>query len=541
MSPPSTPPSQSARRLWWAEVVALTVAALLWCTSRTGWQIFDPRQTSWLNTGDWQVYYQAWAIYVRGPWTLQLGANPGLLYPEGLSLFYCAAIFWLCLIGKLLAPLFSGEFQLYGLWFLVCFVSQALTARWALAQAGLNGPARLAGALLVLVDPVVVTRMGHIALMTHAVVIAQLGLALRAARVPAEGARTARLSIAVALFSLGVEAYLSAQVLPLCLGVLTITWWRGARRWQAVALNLGTLLLGTVAMLWVAGAIPAGEVDRSAEGFGQFSSDLLALFNSHNTSRLVPSLPAGPRQGEGFAYLGVGAIALIPLALVGLGLGGRRALALLRDLGPVLVLVFLLAGYAWSSHVTMLGREVLNLEWAFSPFAALTSMFRTCGRFIWPLHYLLVLGIITLATKLLGGRWAATAALLVATGVQAWENIPHDAFVRPPDQPIGAAWKGTGQQYKHLAVVPVQVQWVCGYEDQAIWYLTRVAAQEHMSINSGNVGRVPRAAREACGAPFQGPLRPDTLYVVSPTHQQDPGLAGARCEVLDGFSVCRAP
>ncbi len=536
-------PERRERLFEWGEVVVLIGAGLAWCVSRSAWHVLDPRETAWMHNGDWEVYYQAWLLHTRGPWTLQLGAIPGLLYPYGLSTFYAGANFWLCLAGKLVAPFVEGEFQLYGLWYLASFIAQGLAYRFALTQAGLRGVTRLFGSLLGLVDPVQMARMGHIALMMHALTIVQLGLALRAWRRPESSASTARWTVGIAVAAVGVEAYLAGQAIPLAIAVLIVTRLVGRRPWKALALDLGLLGAGVLFMLWQVGAIPAGEVDRSAEGFGQFSSDLLALFNSQGYSQWVPPLPSGPRQGEGFAYLGVGVLALLPFALASLVRWVRaRGLRAIVPLLPLVVVVLLTAGYAWSSHVTLRGAEVLNLEWAFAPFEPITRAFRTCGRFIWPLHYLVAMGAIVLAAKLVPSRWwLAPIAFGLAAVVQAVElKANNPAFFHAPVPPVSAGWKGLGQRYQHLQIVPVQVQWVCDYDPNAVSYLTRVAAQERMTINSGNVGRVPRPIRSQCGAVFQGPMDEQTLYVVAPNHANDPGFAGGRQQLIDGLLVMTA-
>ena len=98
-----------------------------------------------------------------------------------------------------------------------------------------------------------------------------------------------------------------------------------------------------------------------------------------------------------------------------------------------------------------------------------------------------------------------------------------------------------GKKYKHIEIVPVQVQWVCDYDPAVVSFLTRVAAQERMTINSGNVGRVPRAVKAACGSTFIGPMDPETIYVAAPNHLGDPGLVGAERRVIDGVPVLTSP
>ncbi|MBL9038414.1 MAG: hypothetical protein JNG84_07870 [Archangium sp.] len=522
--------------LRWLESVVLVVAALGWTVWHIGWPVLNPLETRWMHDGDWELTYNAWLLFIRGPWTLQPGAIPALLYPYGIPVFYNAVVFWVGLVGKLAAPFVAAEFQLYGAWLVACFVGQALAYRWALEKAGVGGFARVAGALLGLMDPVLAARFGHLALMGHAVLAVQLGCALWAARSPAESLGAARASVAWAVFTVGLDGYLAAQAIPLSVAVLLIA---GRGRWRSVAPLLGALVAGVVAMLWATGAIPAAAVDPGAEGFGQFSADPLALFNSQGSSTLVPGFAAGPRQGEGFGYLGAGGLFALGAALVG-AIGQRRRLPhVARRVWPVVAMALALFVYAWSSVVMVAGRVVLDLGALYAPLHPLTNAFRGSGRFVWPVHALTLLGALVLVARSPWPRLLRAGVLVAALALQLAEKKPP----RPPTSTgpmpeLSAVWNGAGAVYRHLAIVPPQVQWVCPYNPEVVGRLTRVAAREGLTINSGHVGRVPYGFASQCGAPFVGPLDPDTLYVTGPEHVRDPGFAAASCGSFDGLVLC---
>jgi hypothetical protein len=283
-----------------------------------------------------------------------------------------------------------------------------------------------------------------------------------------------------------------------------------------------------------------------AEGFGDFSSDLATLFNPMGWSKLLPTLPASPRQGEGFGYLGLGALLLVALALASVALRFRTVRALpWRRVVPALVVVLALAVYALSWRVTWLGRPVMDLGSLYAPFAGQTSAFRASGRFIWPLHYLLVGGALVLVVRLWRERPAVSAtALGLVLALQAYDWRAERSPLRVPTRfhrLSAPEWESLRGTYQHLVLFPPQVQWACRYEEPLVNALAYTAYRLKLTFNSGYAARPPSALIEECRAslPREG-IAADTAYVVLPEHLPAFLRAGARCGVLEGLPVCVA-
>jgi hypothetical protein len=262
--------------------------------------------------------------------------------------------------------------------------------------------------------------------------------------------------------------------------------------------------------------------------------------------RLLPDLPAAPRQGEGFGYLGAGALLLGVAACVSLLVRRREARTLdWRRVLPAAVVVLLMAVYALSSRVTWLGQPVADLGGLYAPLTKATNAFRASGRFVWPLNYLLVVGAVLLMVRLWRGVPAvAVAALAVALAVQAYDVREEKSALFKPvhfQRLTSSDWDALKGPYQHLALFPPQVQWVCRYDEPLVNALAFQAYRLKLTFNSGYASRTPEALAAECHARLPtGGLDASTAYVVLP-QQVRPFLdAGARCGVVEGLPVCVA-
>jgi hypothetical protein len=137
-------------------------------------------------------------------------------------------------------------------------------------------------------------------------------------------------------------------------------------RWVPVWLGAPVAVL--VFFFWVYGFIGFQEMEKTADGFGDFSMDLLALVNPVDRSRFFRGLPQQGRQIEGLAYLGSGVFLLLTARLL-LAFRRRRPRQVLRRVGaalrthaPLLVALGGLTFFALSWAVRARGIPVLNLD-----------------------------------------------------------------------------------------------------------------------------------------------------------------------------------
>jgi hypothetical protein len=497
---------------------------------------------AWLMREDWASYFWGFAFFRNAAWSWPLGNTPNLYWPQGTSIGFTDSNPWLALLMKACSALLPLDFQYCGLWFLLCYVLQALFGTSLTAAFTKDKLQRALGGCMFALTPVLPARHPHVALSALFMITAILALHLRALR----GARRRALStlgwgIGLLVWASGTHAYLSSMVLVLWLA-LCLRLWRIDKLLSASDAALATLaaLVLTLITYWSFGYIGWKPTELTARGFGQFSSDLTAFINPQGWSRWVSTRPFQPRQWEGFAYLGTGVICLLGVRIA-LWLRHPRSLRMgLYRHGFLLAALLGMWCYALSSSIAFDGRELLNLDAFYQHIAWVTGVYRSSGRFVWPLHLSLIALALSIVARL--PRWFGTAALCLALLLQVAEFDRsrldfRDTGSAPLNDP---AWQSIGQDYRHLELVPLHLLWTCRYDTGLVNRLSYAAYVHRLTFNSGNFGRRGPDSASLCERHLaqSAALSDDTIFVVDRAYLRDFQRPDASCGSLDGLRVC---
>jgi hypothetical protein len=366
--------------------------------------------------GDLRQHLVALRAYLAEDWHWPLLQVERLHWPEGANLIYADVIPGLALLTKLWQSLTGQAVNYFGAWIFASFLLQPVAAAFLLRSLGVLRPLTLlAGCLLILALPVFPHRVDHPVLQAHWLLLLALGLALRTAR-GAEPRRSITWLAVKTLMLLFVNAYLYAMAAVLLAGATAEALRRGAFGWRAAALCVGGWLALSAILLWFLGYL-AGAAD--GWGYGYYSMNLVSPILPQRSSLLphyaqwvLGGSPAhqsgdvvdatGFQRYEGYNYLGLGALLLLLLAVA---LGWRRLWPALRRQPFVIAAAVALGVFALSNVVWLgYGRLVVLPE---PP--AILQQFRSTGRVVWPLAYLLLAG----GTALLAAARPRAALLLL--------------------------------------------------------------------------------------------------------------------------------
>ena len=195
--------------------------------------------------------------------------------------------------------------------------------------------------------------------------------------------------------------------------------------------------------------------------------NLLAFVTPLGWSRLLPACrsPARARRAKGFHYLGAGVLALVVLA-VGLAVAARRGHRPRRGarIWPPLVVAAasVMALFALSPIVTFGSRVLVDLN---GPWAAPLATFRSSGRFVWPLVYVLVIWAVVTVARRLPPRAACAVARPSPWSLQTGRSArrachcaaaPRAIRRSTPGRSSSPAdrWQAIAPHYRHVELVP---------------------------------------------------------------------------------------
>ena len=537
--------SPLVQRVSWSwPPLAAAIVGFAWFLRIGAWHTLDVTNLDWLLRGDWAQHLLGWLMFRNEPWRFPIGTLSDALYPVGATTGYMDANPIVSTLLKPFSAILPSDFQFIGPWLALCFTLQGYMGAKLTALMTDRPVHQWLGGCLFAMSPVLVWRVGHDTLCAHWIILALLLIGLR----PNADARSARrgltLCVGLVLLASGIHPYLAAMawVLTMAFAVrLAIE-----RRHVALA-GLGWWAAGcTLAML--ATFVLFGYVGRAGlggPGAGEIASDLLALVNPMGMSHLLPRL-AGPFEAEGFAFLGLGGLIACVIGVI--VIIQRRILPGTQGL-PVVVASVLLALFACAPVIRAGGHPLITMQRAFALLAPVVAPFRSTGRFIWPLHYVVLAGGVWGCVRVFPARrHAATALLACILVVQALDTDTSVAVFDPTGlvQSSMTEWAPAVGHYRHIALVPMRVLGVCGptpVPHEGVYRYMLLAYRARMTFNSGVFARIPvDAVRDACHAlelaVESGPLDPQTIYVVAPEYLDRMRDAKAVCGRIDGDWIC---
>ena len=387
--------------------------------------ILDPMNVGWLkdNEDPFQAFL-GWTAFRFSDWQWPLGLSRLVAYPNGMPLIATDSNPLVSIPLKLFSPLLPYPFQFEGWWLLISvFLSYSLAFGLFLELSGRPLGSAL-GAALVAVAPILPFRWLHNSLSSQWLILGAFSIFLRPKSDSVAVTRYAGLHALV----IALHPYFVPMVAPIAGMDLVRRSVRRLREQEGWLNSLAPLVLGSAVIAlsgliaaWVTGILVLTNVGAD---LGLFTMDPLAWFNPMGTSSILPSWTTGWGQYEGYQYLGLGGFLLVLAGAVSLAL--RRAQDA-KHLGhaalwltPAFVVWYVMAV---SPTVTAFGHVVLSLNIDNLPLVARAlSIFRSSGRFGWPITYFVLLSGVLLTLTV--DRRAALAILAAALLVQLWDLAP---------------------------------------------------------------------------------------------------------------------
>jgi len=479
-----------------------------------GWWVLLPDNLSWLGERDRAMHTLGWLFYRDAPWGLPPGDNSHLGIELANSIGLVDGLPLFAIPAKLLSAWLPRPFQYWGHWWLLCFGLQSLFGyRFARELGAVRSVALVAGGFAV-IAPIFLFRISlHMALGGHWLILAALTLYAR--RVPP--------ALWMWPLLLALAASIHVYLFVMVGGVWFAAWvqrlWLRRPAGPAIVAEPLAIAVAALAVLWAAGLFYTGTLGGA--GYGFYRLNLLWPIISQGWSELVPSLPHSNYDYEGLGFLGIGIFGALLLAVVTGSIVQIRAVAT-RRWAPLAILCVLLALFALSNVIGLLDRETLPIPLP-GPLEQLGRMFRSSGRFVWPLAYLITIGAVVLAARRLTLRLAIPVLVALFTLQVVDSQWNWSAFRRTMPAPA-ATWpvvlaspfwdRAEAAGYSRLRAIPVV------FHNPDWKALETISLRHHMDIDAIYLGRVDSAAVARLAASedaaiSKGDLEPHTLYVIN--------------------------
>ena len=492
--------------------------------------VFDPRLVDpgywiWLMEGDPATQYLGWRFFRSEPWLWPPGMIRSYGLEVGSAIVFTDSIPIAAFAAKLLSPFLEEPFQYFGMWALLCFALQGFFGGLLAALASERPVERYAITLLFVASlPVMDRAIGHFALMSHWLVLWGLWLALRPNRELSTGQW-----VAVTCIASLVHAYLLYLVLALWVAdVLRRRHFDPQPRpslgdWVRHVVVVSMALVATMALAGYF-LLPAHAVTGGAQYYGKYATNLNAFWNPGWGSRFLPGLAVMKgAELEGHAYLGLGMLVLLPVALLSLIAPGS-ARPNVKPYVPLIAVCFLLWMLAVSHLVAWGDRVVLEVPLRGRLLDTIATL-RASGRLAWVALYGLWFAAVAIVAARFAPR-AATVLIVGAVALQLADVSPRyvamrdyfaDRFIATPARRasplVSTFWPEAAKHYRTIRMAPV-ANMARGWE-----WLSLYAVDHGMAINTGQFARLsfPRvdAANRAITATLKdGPLDRSTLYLL---------------------------
>ncbi len=380
-----------------------------------GVKVINPFYDAWIlasSDPDIKQHYLGWCHFRTSAWTFPIGLIDSLSYPNPMSCLWTDSIPLFAIVFKLFRDMLPEIFQYLGIY---GFLSMALMGGFSALlirrlTAGRPGERILPfiGVIPFVLSSTLIQRMFyHTSLTAHYFIIAALLIMLDR---PERYSLKKLLGIwtALSFCLILIHPYLWAMVVIIEFFSLM----DGVIRTKTVGRFTACFILTVAAAfagLYIEGAF-YGNIPASYSA-GGYEANLAAFFNPLGYSRFLPDIGlASGTQYEGFAYLGLGMLVLTLAAAVISALelvkNRRKLFAYIEGhTTQLMATVCALCCFAFALLPNIsLGPYTLAGIVFPKPIAGFLGVFRSTGRFIWVVVYIVLAGVIYVLSGYLDRR-----------------------------------------------------------------------------------------------------------------------------------------
>lgn len=357
-----------------------------------GVTVLDITNDSWLvnSTYDLSAHYIGWLYYRDSPWQFPIGLVDGIINEYSFSIIYMDSIPIFALVFKILSPLLPSTFQYFGLYGLITFALQSILACELIFELTTNSKASILGSIFFTLSTTLFERMfRHSALAFHPIILLAIMYYIKKDKLIYRKRDTIYWCLLLIL-SCSIHAYFIPMVFAFLVAfylpeIFSKNWYKGCLK-----IVIPTLL--TIGAMYIWGYF-YGSHNISIGELGNYNSNINALFNDLGNSYIDSLMGQTTSDGiwEAYAYLGAGI--LIMAFIVIYDIIQKRKYFQLKKCHIPTIFIIIIFGIVSIFPIIRFGQyTLLNIPLP-RQITYLLGTFRANGRFMWPIVYLIMLGI----------------------------------------------------------------------------------------------------------------------------------------------------
>ncbi|WGL60476.1 DUF6311 domain-containing protein [Pigmentibacter sp. JX0631] len=359
--------------------IVITFISLLVFSIKFSFKILDPSYVNWLNSGDLIQNYLGWYTYQTSPLSFPLGVHYTMNYPMGTSIGYTDSLPLFALIFKYILP---AGYQYFGIWLLICHLMQAWLSLLIIRIFNRNLLLSLISSVFIYLSPVFLHRYLHMNLECHWLVLLTIYIYMTKLNLNYK----LKLFSLILIISAWIHPYVSFLLAIYYSFFLFQEFINSNLKIKNALINFSITIFSVIISFYVIGYF---HLNGTADyGYGSYSANIISIFNptSDAYSNILKVIPINTDSFESFNYIGFGLILLFLSLLINFKFNFYYFKSK-KNIGFLLsVIVTILVSL--SPHISFGNIKLFSLPLTNDIYNIL-SIFRSNGRFLWPVTYLI--------------------------------------------------------------------------------------------------------------------------------------------------------
>lgn len=464
-----------------------------------GTKVLHTTYTDWLlGGGNITENYLGWCFFRNSDWFFPIGLMDNISYPNTVSVIYTDSVPLLAVFFKLFKQVLPDEFQYFGIWNMLCMGLQGAFGALLVYHFVKKKAVAVVGSIFFVIAPVILVHMSlNFALGAQWLILFSLYV----------GIKRESMNFKKSIITWGFVGFLAGSIqlyfIPIC-GIVFLGFF-GAdiiKREKVIHTLLMFLVYLCMAITTVAflGGFSHFHLPKTTL-LGQGSYNLNGLLNPQGWSSIIPSFTVyGENPFEGLAYPGTGILLTFILGTafwlshnicqtfmhkdkcyqLHEGNTGNNRLAFFI----LIVASFLIAVSPWVALGNKLLLKLGIPDWLHSIWLRIGN----CGRFIWPVVYLAILGSIVWLEKKIPWKNVAVIMLVILALAQIidekWQLIQRKVQFgtdyrceKRLEDEVWREWAGS-DEIEHIVFASNILN-----DEQLVYSLSIYAAQNELTVD----------------------------------------------------------